>query len=223
MKRQLLFGFCILSISLSTFAQNASLHMGLETGIVRGFLAVPPPDLTSSFFGGEIQSSLGPRMGANLRLHLKSQLSLKTGLYFTQKGAATVLQPSPFGGGGILVLPNESLKFSFVQLPVMMRFHPLRVQGFYLGMGPYLALLISHPHKGFENSPSYTPRNTFDLGFAAAIGQEIAVHKGNYLSLEASFELGTNDMSGFSDFRISNGSILPRAFNFGVAYFFLPQ
>lgn len=223
MKKHLLLGFCILSISLSAFAQNQQLHIGLETGIVKGFFEVPPPDLTSSFFGGEIRSSLGPRMGVNLRLHLKSQLSFKTGIYFTQKGAASVLQPSPFGSGGILVLPNESLKFSFVQLPVTMRFHPLKLEGFYLGMGPYLGILVSHPHKGFETRPSYTPRNTFDLGFAASIGKEIAIHKGNYLALEASFELGTKDMSRFSDYRISNGSMLPRAFNFGVAYFFLPQ
>ena len=123
----------------------------------------------------------------------------------------------------MLVLPNETIDFSFIQIPVMMRFHPLRMNGFYLGMGPYVGLLVSHPHKGFESLPSFVPKNTFDLGFAATIGKEFSVHKENLLSLELSFELGTNDMSSFSDFRINDGSMLPRAINFGIAYFFIPQ
>jgi len=222
MKKQLLFGLCWILITQNSFSQNRKLHLGLEVGVVRGFMEAPIQAPTSSFFPGELRSSLGPRIGVSLRHELKSQLSLKTGIYFTQKGAASVLQPFPLGGG-ILVLPNEFIKFSFIQLPIMIRFHPLRINGFYIGMGPYLGLLISHPHKGFENRPSYVPRNTFDLGFGAAIGQEISIHNGNFLSLELSFELGTNDMSRFSDYRINDGSMLPRAINFGITYFFIPQ
>ncbi|MDW3651436.1 MAG: outer membrane beta-barrel protein [Bacteroidia bacterium] len=222
MKKALLIGLCLLWVMQTASAQT-NLHMGLEAGIVRGFLKVPPVDLTSSLFRGEILNSLGPRLGLNLRYQLKSQISLKTGIYYTQKGAATILQPSPFGRGGILLIPGENLNFSFTQIPIMLRFHPLKIRGFYLGMGPYLGMLISHPHKGFENLPSYTPKNTFDLGFGLALGQEFAVHNSNYLALEMSFELGTNDMSNFSDYRISQGSLLPRAFNFGISYFFLPR
>lgn len=223
MKKPLLIGLCLLWGMQNAFTQNTQLHMGLEVGIVQGSLQVPPRPLTSSFFAGEIRNSLGPRIGLNIRSQLKSMLSLKTGIYYTQKGAASLMQPSPFGGGGILILPNKILKFGFIQVPIMLRFHPPMLRGFYLGMGPYGGILISHPHRGFENRPGYIPRTTFDLGFAAAIGQEIPIHQGNYLAWELRFESGTHDMSRFSGFRISEGSMLPRALNFGITYFLQPQ
>ncbi|MEM6803550.1 MAG: porin family protein [Bacteroidota bacterium] len=217
MKRFLLIYLISFLSYLSLSAQKNPLFLGVEMGPVWASLEGEP----TSFLQAKLFPSTSVRTGLFLQQDINPQLSYKTGIYFTQKGAASIQEPWP-QQGATLLLPDISRNFSFFQIPVSIRYHPIQKLGLYASFGGFFSVLFDHAHSAFRNSPRYEEEElTLDIGLHSGIGMQFPLSPKQSVGLELNYEWGLSDISRFGRRPVVERELKTRAINLGVNYFFM--
>lgn len=113
------------------------------------------------------------KIGAAVECKLKSNFSVESGLYYTQRG---------YSMAGLIDIPQNwnfgerpSLVRHLLQLPVYARFSWKIVDGvrFFVGAGMYVGAYFANDWKRTELLKNADSGNTFDWGFTAMAGIEV--------------------------------------------------
>lgn len=181
--KKLLFLCLLLAHTLSTFGQEKELLIGLE-------IAPALRSLQGNSVLGDYGTGIGFAAGISTEYFFNTSFSLRSGLFFERKGSNTNANALHFTDVNGEPLGDLDLNFDYLTVPLLGTFSSSGRNRFYVGVGPYLAWLVSQKYKiedttfeyfpGIEGDSDYVKR--LDAGVAAAIGMSLPI--GDHLLLD---------------------------------------
>lgn len=180
--------FMIIIISVSVFAQDAKILIGVDAG----------PSITSirNESNSELKSKVGFAAGASFEYFLNENMGLKSGLLFEQKGAKDEISLTDTQGNP-LDTQEIDIEYNYLILPVLFAYHTPGKTSFYANAGPFAGFLLSNMvyYEETDQAPGQkedftSETNTVDFGLSIGVGVNIEISDQLLLGVDVKENLG---------------------------------
>jgi opacity protein-like surface antigen len=202
--KALIIASLLLLIGYAGFSQEKGFRIGIEGG----------PNLVS-LRGNEIideihSSRISYAFGLAFQYNFSKLLSIRSGIYFEEKGSAL---EGPFFdlNGNLISAEGFANRFQYLTLPIMARFSFGKKLRYFINTGPFLGFLreseavyttaISEVQQIINSSPGWQQRdgtellNELDYGISLGAGAEYPLTKNLIISLEVRHNYGLFNIS----------------------------